>query len=206
VIAPEIYMHDLDPVGFARLNGRFGRHDTDEVTITVLHEGGVVQHAVHSTRGAVDVGDRTGDAGEMRAHHGVDRVVLLDRRLLDDLSSGVVDLARACATQGELLWRSRELWNAHPAVEQSPAPQPSRWPAVSERLARVPDGAWVVANINDGANAYAFVIGGRVEGGVFVEMTSAIPEGATVAATITASLGDDPSDAVAWLDEVTAWS
>jgi hypothetical protein len=206
MIAPEVRMHDLNPDGFAALNKRLSAvaWGAGEATLTVLHAGGSVINAVHSSRGVVGV-EELEEPEVMRVRHAVDRVLLLDRSRLGDLSSRLVDLARLSANQGELLWRAREVWNSHEAVVQSPAPEPSKWPAVSDRLARVPDDAWVVARIRYG-EGQSFVVAGCVVGGVLVEITSSVPADAAVAATIDASLDDDPADVIAWLDEVTTWT
>lgn len=172
---------DLDPDGFSWLNDLLLKRDVARrSTVSVLHDGSRVIQVAGTA--AADAGVAAGDAVDdpealadlVLTRTGADEVTVLDRRGLDELSSDVVDLARRCASQGELLWRSRERWNNHPAVVLRPSPEPSRWPPVQELLARVPDDHWLVLQVDGDA---PFALAGRVRGGLLVELTSRPVEG-----------------------------
>lgn len=188
MISPQVRIVDVDPAGFAWLNRLLAASDLAGAgTVTVLHDGGRVVRAVHSGTGDVAFGAATVDVAApaaLRHRLGADHLVLLDRSALPDLAAAVAGLGRSCATQPELLWRAREAWNACPGVVQDPPPAPSRWPAVAARLAAVADGAWVVATCT---GAPAWRLAARVEGGALVEITSAVPEDATVHLSLTAT-------------------
>lgn len=183
MIDPKVRVVDVDPAGFAWLNGLLAARDVaGDGSVTILHESGEIVRAVHSWRGDLTEAEvglvDISDADATRTALDADHVVLLDRTSLASLDATVTELGRTCPTQGELLWRSREAWNAHPGVVQSPPPRPSRWPNVAELVAGVPDGSWLVAVCT---GAPSWTVGAEVRGGVIVHITSAVPDGADVA-------------------------
>lgn len=179
MIDPKVLIEDVDPDAFAHLNKVLSARDRRaRTTLTVLHEDGNV---VQATR--PDVAD-VSDPEKLRVEHGVDEVVLLDRRGLDDLSARLVDLARSTDDQGRLLSACRDVYLAHWAVTVVPRPGPSRWPVVRDAMASVPDGAWLVAE------ADSFTLAAEVRGGRIVRITSYPPEGAHTEMRLHGTLAD----------------
>lgn len=179
---------DLDPEGFSWLNRCLSARDQGRQEVSVLHDGATVIQVAGLLDGReVAVGDAVDDASILARSvadaTGADLVTVIDSRGLDALSSSIVELGRACRSQGELLWRSREEWNAHPGVVMVPPPEPSRWPAIEALLASVPDERWIVVRVRaDGAAPT--VLAGRVRSGLIIEVTSAEPDAGDVAAEL----------------------
>jgi hypothetical protein len=185
MIDPRIAIEDVDPDGFARVNAALSQRERSaRTTLSVLHEDGRVLHA--TATGVDDAAIRDPEA--LRVEHGVDEVVLLDRRGLDDLCACLVELARSTDDQGVLLAACRDAYLDHWAVTVVPRPAPSRWPEVQRLVNRVGDGEWLVAECGD------FTLAGEVRGGRIVRITSVVPAGAKVAALV--QCGVDQLDAV----------
>lgn len=214
MIAPDIRMVDLDSEGVAFINGVLSSRDRNtDRGVMVLHDGAeVIRVAGHV--GEVDVvgmavGEPSATAERLRELTGAATLAFVDMRLLDSLSADLVDLARGCATQGELLWRARDLWNGHAAVEQAPSPRLSRWPDVEELLRRVGDGQWVLLRLrrSDGAD-WAFAA--QVDGGVISMITSVPPASEDTAVTVELEVEQfrsmlQASDPLAMLYQEASW-
>lgn len=187
MIDARVRIVDLEPDGFSWLNGRLSSRDRWGGEVSVLHDGTRVVSVAGPAGDAVAHGDAVGDPAALAASvadaSGAELVTVIDRRVLDELSSSLVDLGRSCRSQGELLWRARELWNTHPGVVAVPAPEPSRWPAVEALLAAVPDDRWIVARARREGSP-PMVLAGRVRDGLIVEVTSAEPPVEAVAALL----------------------
>ena len=182
MISPAVRTRDVDPDAMAWLNRVLaGRDRRIRRTLTVVHAAGRVTAVTGDGDPAVATGDPVDDpaalAAALREAGAYDEVVVVDAPALEELSADLVDLGRRCTSQAELLWRARELWNTHPAVAQSPAPRPSRWPALADRLAAVPDGTWIRVGVSlDDGRVHVLAV--LVEGGVVTELTSNVPAGA----------------------------
>lgn len=190
MIDPRVRIEDVDPDAFAHLNKVLSQRDRQGPnTLTVVHDNGRVVQA--TMPGITD--DDIRDLEELGRQHGVDEVVLLDRRGLDDLSAQLVELARSTDDQGVLLSQTRDVYLGHWAVTVVPPPGPSRWPALREALNAVPDGAWLVAEADD------FKLAAQVRGGRIVRITSYPPDGAHIAVTLRSTVDD--VDAVLLADD-----
>lgn len=179
MIAPDIQIVDVDPDGLAFVNAALSERDRAVAPgVTVLHDGRRVVRIAASGEVPLQVGQSIDDpavtAARIREATGAPSVTMVDECRLDDLSAALVELGRACSSQGELLWRARELWNNHAAIVQVPAPSLSRWRGVSDLVTRVQDGQWIVMRIcRNGERVWTFAA--MVERGVVVKITSAEP-------------------------------
>jgi hypothetical protein len=188
VIAPDVQMVELDSEGVAFINAVLSARDRNsDRGVMVLHNGAeVIRVAGHVGEPAVlgmPVGEPSVTAERLRQLTGAATLTLVDSRLVDSLSDDLVELGRACATQGELLWRARDLWNRHAAVAQAPEPRASRWPDVEELLRRVGDGQWVVLRLRRSEET-EWVFAARVEAGVISKITSVPPSAEDVSVTV----------------------
>lgn len=173
MIDPAVAIEDVDPAAFAHLNEVLSRRDRAAAATskTIVHDGV----------------EALGDLDALRQEHGVDELVLLDRRGLDDLSAQLVEAARQTDDQGELLARCRQVYVNHPAVSFVPVPPaegPGAWGAVQQVLDSVPDGQWVRAE------AGAWVLAAQVREGRIVRITSEPPEGSVNAVSLRGAVSD----------------
>ncbi|MDQ1437162.1 MAG: hypothetical protein QOK43_791 [Acidimicrobiaceae bacterium] len=175
MIDPGVAIVDVDPEAFAHLNAVLSKRDrSGPSSVTVVHDG------IESV----------GDLASLRQAHGVDEVVLLDRRGLDDLSGQLVELARQTDDQGDLLVQCRQAYVGHwavtivpppattNAVGSGPAEGESGWAPVQRLLASVPDGQWVAAMAGE------WSLAAQVRGGRIVRITSDWPADAVMAASL----------------------
>ncbi|MGI8794390.1 MAG: hypothetical protein ACR2H3_14655 [Acidimicrobiales bacterium] len=193
MIHPGVAIVDVEPDGFSAVCVALARRDLAATqTVSVAHRSGVVRAIVHSVDGLLPgpfdpVEDPRATAVTLRSRFDADTVVVIDEEQLGDLSAQLTELGRTCDSQGELLWRARQLWHEHPAVVTVPAPSPPRWLLVAEILASVPDGEWVVLRA-ERAERGPFVLAGQVDQGLLVRITSVEPPDG-VAIEVTAALG-----------------
>lgn len=174
MIDPGVAVVDVDPEGFALVNAALSsRQRTEPATATVVVDGPEGLAAL-------------GDLEALRQAEGVDRLVVLDRQRLDDLSAAFVEAARETDDQGRLLAKCREIYVNHPAVTLVPCPSDaaSGWVPVGDLLESIEDGHWIRAVIGDWGLA-AELCGGRI-----VRITSSPPEGA-VSAVLLQGTADD---------------
>ncbi len=150
MIAPDIAIVGLEPLGFAHLCGVVSRRERARGSeVQVLHERGDVLRVVHSEKGSINEFHESFDEPSRRATEilqssEVARVVMLDREGLGDLSARLVELAKASATQTELLWKSSEVFWSHPAIATAPDRPRSLWNEISKRLSSLGDDFWVL--------------------------------------------------------------
>ena len=188
MISPDVRIVDVDSEGLAFVNAALSERDKASApAVMVLHDGRHVVRIAAPADVPIAAGDPIGDpratAARIQEATGALSVTLVDERQLDALSSELVELGRSCPTQGEVLWRARELWNSHAAIVQVPPPGLSRWRGVSDLVGRVPDGRWIVLRIcRDESRVWTFAA--RVEGGVVIEITSAHPPPDSTAVTL----------------------
>jgi hypothetical protein len=193
VIDPAVRIEDVDPAALAHLNAVLSRRDRQaKSTLTVLHEDGRV---VRSSPPGVSDQDLA-HPESLLARHGVDEVVLLDARGLDELSARLVELARQTDDQGVLLSRCRDAYLTSWAVQVFPPPGPSLWPPVQAVLDQVPDGDWVRVEAGE------FALAAEVRGGRLVRITSDPPVHARVAIAVRGAVED--VDAVLLSDDPLA--
>jgi hypothetical protein len=193
VIDPAVRIEDVAPAAFGHLNAVLSQRDRQSrTTLTVLHEDGRV---IRSTPPGVTDADLA-DPDALRSRHGVDEVVLLDNRGLDELSARLVELARQTTDQGSLLSACRDAYLASWAVQVHPAPGPSAWPAVQAVLDQVPDGDWIKVEAGE------FTLAAEVRGGRLVRITSDPPARARVAIAVRGAVED--VDAVLLSDDPLA--
>lgn len=170
MIAPGVLTADLEPTGFARLCGLASKRQmTSTCTISVLHDGGRVVHAV-SSRGEVPPAahepfeDAAARAAELRALSGAHRVVLYDRSRTDELAAALVGNATPEATQLGAFWANAQTFWSSAAIATDPAPPPDPWPALAGRLAGLGDDWWGLLAVYDGEACAASLLAHFREG------------------------------------------
>ena len=183
MIDPGVRIVDVDPDGFAALSASLVQRDRrPRREVSIVHRGGVVRKAVATfdTEVGLGAGDRIDDArsagGRVQRHTGADLVTVIDEEAIADLSPRLVEVAKQCRSQAELLWRARVLWQGHQGVVTVPDPSPPRWPIVAEVVAAVPDGHWIIMESAGEDGSLAMRLAGEVIGGLLVRITS-VPTG-----------------------------
>lgn len=150
MIAPDVLIVDLEPEGFALLSELASKRVYRTAPeIHVLHRSGKVLNVVHTTEGVIDkfrehFDDPASRAREILATSGAERVILVDKDPISELSTAQVDLARRVETQTELLWRANQMFFSAPGVAVSPKAKPSFWGAIFERAAAPRGDYWAV--------------------------------------------------------------
>ena len=181
MIAPDVKMVDLDPVGFGWVCSVITRRDRARRSgLTVLHESGHVVRVVHSTDGDLDAWHEPFANASERAHEllalaGVEEVTMLDRSGLDDLSAALVDAARRSPTQPEMLWACADAYRSHPAVALAPEREPSPWPAIAAAARSLGPHAWVDLVAHDDSGDVVTRLTAELRDGVVVLLTSTPP-------------------------------
>lgn len=171
MIDPRVAIEDVDPDAFARVNAAVSNRDRSQpTTATVVHDGI----------------EEFGDLDALRRERGVEQLVLLERRGLDDLSAQLVEAARQTDDQGELLIKCRQIYVNHPAVTLVPCPSVTGqgWDRVRALLGSIEDGQWVRAVVGE------WELAAEIHGGRIVRITSKPPEGAVSAVSLAGSVDD----------------
>lgn len=176
MIAPDVFIHDLEPEGFGLICGlaESGRGRSPRV-LSVLHDAGRVVRVTDSEHGEVEAHresfeDAAVRAAELLQVSDADRVVLYDRSRLDRLAAALSAVPATELTQQEVFWENADRFWSSPAIATAPAPPAQPWRRFAALLRDTPDG-WAILALYDG-NSCAATLFARIAAGVIVEITS----------------------------------
>lgn len=182
MIAPGLRVVDVEPDGFGVLNALVSRYDRPTAgELHVLHDRGRVLRVVHTLEGPTSehrepLGeDLPAKAAELRRQAGVDRVVLVDRDRLSDLSHPLSACGPPEVDQPTAFRRSHDVFWSSDAVVTAPAP-PNRasWVELERHLSSVGNDYWGLLAGYDGDRC-AFTAVARFVAGQMVHLTSLQP-------------------------------
>ena len=182
MIAPGLRVVDVEPDGFGVLNDLVSRYDRPAAAeLHVLHDRGAVLRVVHTLAGPVaehdaHLGDDlTAAAAALRRRTGVDRVVLVDRDGLSELSHPLAACGAPDVDQPTAFRRSHELFWASAAVVTDPEPPSgTSWLALEDHLRALGDDYWALLAGYDGDRC-AFTLLARFRTGQLTDLTSLQP-------------------------------
>lgn len=178
MIAPDVLIVDLEPKGFALLSELASRRVYRTASeIHLLHSSGRVLNVVHTTEGVIErfrepFDDPASRAIDILGASGAERVILIDKDSIDELSAAQVELARRVETQTELLWRANDVFFTTSGVAVAPGPSPSSWGGLFERARVIGEDYWAVLGAWSDERLTVSLIA-RIAGGLIKLLTSA---------------------------------
>ncbi len=176
MIAPDVAIIDLEPVGFGLISSLAeARQRRGDRVVSLLHDAGRVVHVVCSRDGVLEAhrepfDDAQQRAAELLAATAADRVVLYDRTRLDGLAADLARIPHVERGQVEVFWDNADCFWSSAAIATAPAVPSNPWRGLEPLLRRV-EGAWALLALYDGDDCVATLIA-RVERGRISLLTS----------------------------------
>jgi hypothetical protein len=176
MIAPDVVILDLEPVGFGVICALAeARQRRGERVVSVLHDAGRVVNVVCSRDGVLGAhrepfNDAQRRAATLLAATGADRVVLLDRSRVDDLAADLAGVSLTQRSQVDVFWDNADIFWSSAAIATAPAPPANPWRALPPLLRRA-EGAWALLALYDSDDCVATLLA-RVDGGQISLITS----------------------------------